>query len=200
MQQVEQSDNWFLFLYVLATAAGAGVGVNVLGSLAKEYTSHPPVLIIAAVLAGACIGLAQWLVLRHWIGMDGAWVVVTAIGGPAVLAIFVTPLLASLQLVVGALQWLTLRRYLPDAAWWIPVRLVAWLLAMVAGIAAGVALAAFGPSDPLPPGARGFRVSYLVAFGPAVFGAVLGLVTGVALRILIRKSRRAVNSGAPELL
>ena len=134
-------------VWVLVTAVGT---VLVSGSQIANYLYYgiqPLTMIALAVL--------QWLVLRRWIPKVGWWAPVTLaawMAGPAIgftaaeivselagmtlravsgierLPVLLTTLIAYalVGVVVGASQWLVLRRSLPKARWWIAALAVAW--------------------------------------------------------------------------
>lgn len=135
---------------------------------------------LGGLLAGAVVGAAQWPVLRHYLGIDATWIVVTASGlalGNAVGAVVtdagtsINDLLAIgvvAGISVGTAQWTLLRERLRYAGLWIPILAVAWPLGWTTTWSIGVN----------------------VSLGYAVFGPVGALVftaiTGVALLLMIR--------------
>ena len=126
---------------------------------------------------GALLGLAQWLVLRRYLLGMGWWVFATALGWIAGWGIVVsgaivpagTGLVTSVftgavfGLTMGIGQWILLRRRVNFAGM--------WLLLSVSGWSIGLA---------------GFLGSILV-------GAVVGVVTGLALDWLLRYPLTAYN-------
>jgi len=121
----------------------------VIGDIAREVVDLPG----GAFLAGAIVGGMQWLVLRAHVRQAGWWVLASAAGagltGLVVESLLVdTGLLdrvwllswgagvllmgATVGAVVGAAQWVVLRRWVRRAGWWV--------LASSAGVALGDAL------------------------------------------------------------
>jgi hypothetical protein len=192
------------------TAAGALTNGAVLGVRGGLLATNGAVLGVRGgllatpglvVLGLALVATLQWVVLRRalpgtswprWVaatlggqlaGTLAVGVVVMAplalglLGGPAgalgagglsVAARMITG--AVLGAVIGAAQWTVLRRRVADAHWWI------------AAVALANAAAAFVPA--VDAGAAGLVVPFLV--GRALYGAVLGAVTGGALAWLVR--------------
>ncbi len=97
---------------------------------------------------GAAIGAAQWLVLRRYVRGAGWWVLATMIGygvplvaGP-LLSFRKPPWLAGVSMfltfgvILGILQWLTLRGRVYQAGWWVAISILGWLAAYaLAGVA-----------------------------------------------------------------
>ena len=112
----------------------------------------------------------QWLLLRHQVSW-GRWWVVANIPGWAVGALVNLPWGLATGWIVGLvvagiMQWLLLRRQVSRAIWWLLVSLVAW----VAGV--------------------GISLTLPWCTGPcsgAMFGVVVGAMTGVALVWLLRR-------------
>ena len=88
---------------------------------------------------GAAIGLAQWWVMRKYLSRVGWWVLATLIGYAVPLSLgplipVREPWLAGLSVflmfgvILGILQWLTLRGRVQKAGWWIAVSVGGWLL------------------------------------------------------------------------
>jgi len=120
---------------------------------------------IAGFVAGAVIGIAQWLVLRRAIPLDGWWIAASALGLAGGLALGVAALgsgtaAGELALrgaitgaVFGVMQWLILRQYISTAGWWAPLIAAGWALGWTVTRLAGVDLsygwAVFGSSGAL---------------------------------------------------
>jgi len=100
-------------------------------------------------IAGALAGLYQWALLRKRLNGVGSWIPVTVAcwaGGTAIaygltkaqdsetLTEWLIFLLAATAggAILGAGQWLLLRRSLKRAQWWIPASALAWALAVPA--------------------------------------------------------------------
>ncbi len=135
--------------------------------------------ILAGLITGAVIGLAQWLVLRQAFDLSPLWIVATAIGMAAGLA-FGTGVLGTetvgtslliraviTGLTIGLAQWLLLRMHIPANGWWIVVIAVGWVIGWFTTRAVGVDL------TPL-----------WTVFGAS--GAIIfQILTAVALRLLL---------------
>jgi hypothetical protein len=105
--------------------------------------------LLAGAVSGAVIGAAQWLALRR-VGADVRWIVATAVGLAAGMAIGYAVFgygddvggMALLGAVsgagIGAAQWWILRGLLPASIWWIPATAVAWALGWTVTTAIGV--------------------------------------------------------------
>jgi hypothetical protein len=120
--------------------------------------------VVSGGIAGALAGLYQWALLRKRLSGLGGWIPVTVACWAAGTAIAygLTKAQASETLtewlifllaataggaILGAGQWLLLRRSLNRALWWIPASALAWALA--------VPLSKFMPLYSFPPGVIG---------------------------------------------
>lgn len=83
--------------------------------------------------------------------------------------------------ILGVPQWLTLRRYVPKAGWWVLANALAWMLGMVV-IFIGTS---FIPAEGITPPVALVLLVFVVAAGAAV-GAVHGLVLIWLLRLPLR--------------
>lgn len=114
------------------------------------------------------MGITQWLVLRPLFPQAGWWIPLSAGGWMLAWGISMAipvPLapfiIAGLAgLLMGSSQWLILRRWVPIAGWWIIVSLLAWVV---------------GLSD---------------FADPRLAGLVVGIITGLAIELLIRYTKR----------
>jgi len=77
----------------------------------------------------------------------------------------------ALGAILGAAQWLALRRHVPKAGWWIPANALAWMLGMVV-VFLGTS---FIPAEGITVPVALILLLFVVAAG-AVVGAVHGLV------------------------
>lgn len=180
-----------LFLAWLATSLGFPFG----GVLALSLAGPMDDVVSAALgglVAGAVAGTGQWLVLRHYLGIDVIWVVATASGlalgntvgvvltgaGTGIGDLLVTG--AAAGIAVGTAQWALLRERLRYAGFWVPVLAVAWPLGWTTTWSIGVD----------------------VSLGYAVFGAVGALIfaaiTGAALSLMVRSLSRAPATKSTE--
>lgn len=146
--QAETRSLLFLGLWLL-TFLGMPIG----GGLARLIVgpANTPVSgLLAGAIAGAAIGLAQWLVLRRAFDVNLVWIAATAAGLAIGSAVAQTLIGNSMDVApvalrglvsgafVGALQWLVLREVAPNAWIWFIVVAVAWPLAWSITRAVGV--------------------------------------------------------------
>ncbi len=158
----------FLVGSLLGATDGGWISGQLTGSLARVG------LVVGDLVFGACIGLAQWLVLRalHWRGLSAWWIALTAVGflvgarlGPIVsfrLATETTALAIVFGVVMGAAQGL--------ATWWLVRRMTArsflWILVMTMAWIVGESIA--------------FRLDFS-HWGVPMVGAAISAVTGLYL-------------------
>jgi hypothetical protein len=141
-------------------------------------------LALAGLAGGALIGLAQWLLLNPGVRGAGVWILTTAVGWVASLAL-VALVVTGLGhiwgrlaggvlggLVLGGMQWLALR---PEA------KRVQWLLMTVSGWTAAVALSLVLPSW----GWGMFREAILYVAVSGTVGLVLIGIVAVFGRVLL---------------
>jgi hypothetical protein len=145
----------------LAGAVGAAVMLVVGGAAgAATFILMAGALVVAALLEGTVVGLAQWWVLgrylpaltrRVWVlatvlGAIVAWMIGMTLGtlgadligsGNSTAALLFSAVLGP---VVGALlgmtQWLALRRHVERAGWWVLANALAWTAGMAVIFAA----------------------------------------------------------------
>lgn len=163
--------------WLLASAAGGAF----IGSMAA-----PTDFFWFLVMTGLVIGVAQWLVLRRYLPGAGWWILASAFGwflGSLVLMTtveIINPIADFLESVIrlgiwgsavtmilygtvlGAVQWLVLRRHTQRAGWWV--------LASVIGGAVGGAVGAACSEIPFGSAALTYGVAW------AGSGAVTGMV------------------------
>ncbi len=187
---IEQRAQWKLWLYWLgANLLGWTVGQVFYQSLGRFWGRWPLSLIVGAaalLLMGLTLGALQALVLFHRVLGVYAWIVATGFGlllgslaGIYFLLLYLNAPApfdwsglaqgALLGLVLGAAQWLVLRRSIERASWWVAANTVAWSLGFLAA-----SLLSGGPG------------SAASALSIAIPGAVSGALTGVALMWLLR--------------
>ncbi len=166
---------WWL-LGFLGFPLGGLLAFTVAGSVEGVVTGA-----IAGTLAGAVIGLAQWLVLRRYLGLGMWWIPATSAGlatgnaagalltsaGTGVGDLIVTGLTAGG--VVGLAQWALLRPHVHTAILWMPAVAMAWPLGWTVTWSAGVDVE------------RGYAV--FGATGALVFAAITGAVLWSLLRL-----------------
>ena len=185
----------FGLMWVFLSAIGWYIGF-VMGFLAGfapiELIGHTPLgeglaTCVWAIVLGAVVGIAQWVVLRERVPGAGRWVwasiaglaVAGGVGGAVVVAganadwgsLAAVLVVALGGAVTGILQWLVLRSQVSRAGWWVLASTVGWAL--------GVLVA-----STIPPGNNETGPLWALA----VTGAVLGVVTGGALVWLLRQS------------
>lgn len=136
----------------------------------------------AGLVEGACLGLAQWLVLRrifprlplrHWVlftavGAALAWVIGMGAGthAPALAppAVVLVAIIMAAGLVLGALlgaaQALALRRHIGGVGPWIFASALGWMI--------GLLFAFIGVAMTPEPGASLYNVAVMVACGAAM--------------------------------
>lgn len=175
-----------LFVMWLATSLGFPFGAVLALSLAGPMNDVVSAA-LGGILAGAVAGTGQWLVLRHYLGIDVIWVVATASGlalGNTVGVVLtgagtgIGDLLAigaAVGIAVGVAQWTLLRERFRYASLWVPVLMVAWCLGWTTTWAIGVDIS------------LGYPVFDTV--GALVFTAITGATLLVMLRNLSRVSR-----------
>jgi hypothetical protein len=175
---------WWFFLWWMLAFLGFPLGglltLVLVGSVDGVASGA-----LAGALAGAVIGAAQWLVLRRYLRVGPGWVLATALvvaigdavgalligAGTGIGALLITGLATGVA--VGLLQWWLLRGRVRVAGLWPPVVAIAWPLGWTVTWAADVDV----------------ERSY------AVFGStgalVYAAITGAAMRLMLRGSRRA---------
>ena len=191
-------------------AVNEGVGKAAFGAVGETLGLDEAV---GLAVAGASLGVAQWLVLRRQLSRAAWWVLAsivggalyggagravygavfgvvgvalgTAVGKPIGLIVFAAVFGAS----VGVAQWLYLRRKVSRAGWWVLATVVGSIAALAVGVSVGVVEGIGGPVfRAVFRAVRGGPVFGTVygAMGGAVFGVVFGAITGIALVWLSR--------------
>jgi len=82
--------------------------------------------------------------------------------------------------ILGAAQWLALRRHVPKAGWWIPANALAWMLGMVVVFLGTSFIPAEGITAP---------VALILLLFVVAAGAVVGAVHGLVLIWLLHQRR-----------
>lgn len=176
--------------------------------------------VLSGLIAGALVGLFQWLVLRRRIAGLGMWIPATAVGfGIDYLLkaiyfllrlsetsgfqeplqqpflpyfLFATPILGAL--FIGLSQWLVLRREIPRSGWWVLIMPVGTVLSRRF---AGVPPLLYGDLNSWI-----FRLATKTSIGVVpltkvayplpylVEGIVLGAIAGVVIVMLIRATKK----------
>lgn len=166
---------WFL-----ASIVGFGFGAILATGVSEAITF--------GIVLGATGGFMQWLVLRERVARSGWWVLASTLGFAAGTGAIGTAglsenyamagilMVAVFGVVGGILQWLTLRRQVARAGWWVLANILGSLVGLI-GVPAAVAIISANGN---------FDQSALV-FG-LLFGAGYGAITGAALVWLLRQS------------
>jgi hypothetical protein len=189
----------FWLWWVLASTAGFAVGSIVIfvgsfvGAMAGwmgRTGAIPGWMVGGVVVAGAAIGIAQWLVLQQQVSQSGRWILASTVGFtvgfivPAAMYIFdaysvgraVSGVVfgAVLGASIGIAQWFALRRHVSRAGWWV--------LASTVGSAVGGAFLAALVLDLIG------TVSLVLGLAMLVLSLVpYGAITGGAMVWLLRQ-------------
>lgn len=140
--------------------------------------------LVFGVVSGVIVGALQRVVLRSWVPGVQWWIPLTALAFGLVHAfndafpyrpLDIPVLLAADGVVLGALQWVALRRALPRSWVWLPAATIGWL----SGGLVSTTLLAQGASDPL--------VEVFVGWGSG--GIVMGLITGLVLLLQLGREK-----------
>ena len=158
-----------------AGAAAGGIGAGVLQWLVlRRQVARAGWWVLASSAAGAVVGVLL-LALGATVGFGVRWID----GGPETTGthslgdsvMFVV--LGLYGSILGALQWLVLRRQVDRAGWWVLASTVAWPVSIgVGGIGLGVVVAVTGAKLP----------AVAAALIPALYGAITGRVLVWLLR------------------
>ena len=161
------------------------------------YNTLWALVILVALLigqAGSVAAVFQWLILRPYVSRGIHWVPASAAGALLGLQIRGSLIASNLVYLIleGALlatvQWLVLRRQVVRAGWWIPTSALGWLIGALV-IFPGWTLWD-GVHDKL--NEEMARILFHV-IPPALAGLACGVVTGIALFLLLKRSRVAAN-------
>ncbi|HEX5836868.1 MAG TPA: hypothetical protein VFY26_03490 [Anaerolineales bacterium] len=175
--KTNRSSPRFLLLWILAFLSFpiAGLLANLMGAV-----TTPGIALLAGLIAGGTLGGVQWLVLRSQLALSRWWILATAVGMAAGLALGTAflgsetaggPLLwraAITGLCIGVAQWLLLRQVLPQSIVWIGVITLGWTLGWFITRGAGIDLS--------------YKWAVFGASGALTFQAL----TGLALTFLLR--------------
>ena len=148
MRPVKNSPRfWLLWVIAFLSFPVAGLLANRVGSV-----STPVVALLAGAIAGATLGLIQWLILRSRLSLPIWWIVATSVGlgvGLAISTIFLGSETAGNPLLwrglitgasMGLAQWLLLRPIVPQSIVWIVVVAVGWAIGWSVTRSAGIDL------------------------------------------------------------
>jgi len=184
-------DGFVWVQWVLASGLGGAVGFALAEAvlhILSEALSNAMTEIAIFGLIGAAMGTLQWLVLRRNLAQAGWWVAASAVGGTlfgiggasfgSEVQIHLAILYGLMGIILGALQWLVLRRQVSRSGWWMVGSLLGWALA--------VQVVQFVDRFELM---RGLPETIGLIIGSGLIGTVVGMVTGGLLVWLLRKSR-----------
>jgi hypothetical protein len=178
--------------WTLATAVGLVIGY-LPAALFVDQVDLGLARVIVPLLAGILIGLAQWLVLRNYVTESTDWVIHLAASWVLgyTVGLLIIDLLANtfigvifsyllFGIIIALFQWPILHREIP--------RIWVWVLANVIGWGLGAYLSQVTIASVFAD-----QVGSLVAItvvNMAVTGLVAGLITGVALVLIVREPER----------
>jgi hypothetical protein len=203
--------------WVLATVIAQiiSLGVLIAAHTILQLTASPNlygILLLAGVLQGSILGLAQWLVLRRYIRNVGGWLIATIVGAllawgvgslvdvlmtlfialsPKVAGAKTIALLegvfllgAGVGTIIGFTQWIVLERHIRQSFLWIFANTFAWAFGLV------IAFISVGMTQ-LNRFSRETIIAW-IATGTAM-GIVIGSITGITL-IWLLTSRQGHRS------
>ena len=163
----------FWLLWVFATIVGVVVGMAIFFAGIGAFPGVEAFLDIESdagfgaalgAIFGTAFGIGQWLVLRRHVGHIGAWVPLTTLTWSALWALNIAGVLGEgeglagkiveglghgliLGAFVGAAQWISLRKAVNGARWWIVINGICWSVSAAAGDASRVLLGDTGGAD-----------------------------------------------------
>ena len=185
------SIDWFVWLqWASASGLGGALGfalADAVLNLFSEALYRAMAEIVIFALLGTSMGTLQWLVLRRHFFQAGWWVAASSVGGTliGIIGVFygselqVNMVLAYglVGIILGALQWLVLRRRISRSGWWMVASLLGWALA----VSVVQSLDRLGLLSGLSE-----TVGFILGFG--LVGTVVGIVTGGLLVWLLWQS------------
>jgi hypothetical protein len=182
MAQDHLTISWRFWLYWALAFLGFPIGGLLANVLVGPITT-PVQAGLAGVIAGAILGVIQWLSLKGHIPVPIGWVLATSVGMALGLGISVAWFGSEMSgnellwraaitgISIGIAQWIVLRPILAQSAFWIAVIALGWVVGWFITRSAGIDL---NPKWP-------------------VFGATGALafqfLTGLALYFLLRSSQ-----------
>jgi len=173
-------------LWVLGQTIAGALGGTFSAALGAQGLNTPRGLANWAAF-GACLGIAQWLVLQIERRVTPLWAVASTLGW-AVFAYFQAVEAAGplgwivAGLAIGLLQWPILARRRKRAFWWFPVNALAWFVGGSIGYAAGLGMLQSGMS---------FASSWVL--GWSLVGLIGSAITGFALSRMPGKGTRLLS-------
>ena len=174
--------------WILALTIGAGIGGTLSAALGVQGLNTPGGLGNWAAF-GACLGIAQWLVLQKEARLSAFWPVASALGW-SVFAFFEAAKAPGplgwifAGLAVGLLQWPILSKRRRHAFWWVPANIAATFLGGSLALAAGVGMKGAGLSD-----------ASVWVLGWSLVGLFGSLITGFALSRMPLKQTASPPAG-----
>ena len=194
------SVDWFVWLqWAFASGLGGAVGFALADAVLDTFSEalyRAMAEIVIFGLFGAAMGTLQWLVLRRHFSQAGWWVAVSAVGGTLVgigaasygsrVKVNLVIVYGLVGVILGALQWLVLRRRISRSGWWMVASPLGWALAVLAVQSLDRLGLMRGLSE---------TIGLILAFGLA--GTVAGFVTGgLLVWLLWQSSGRPVVAAA----
>jgi hypothetical protein len=196
------SVDWFVWLqWAFASGLGGAVGfalADVVLQTFSEALYKAMAEIVIFGLLGAAMGTLQWLVLRRHLSQAGWWVGASAVGGTLVgiwgaaygskVKVDLVIGYGLVGIILGALQWLVLRRRISRSGWWMVGSLLGWALTVPVLRSLDRLGLMRGLSE---------TIGLILGFGLA--GTVVGIVTGgLLVWLLWQSSGRTVVAAAQE--
>ncbi|HEX8596889.1 MAG TPA: hypothetical protein VF952_00020 [Chloroflexia bacterium] len=169
----------------------ANTGVVGPGSGSRWFL--PVFLLVLGVLTGLCMAIGQAIFLETQVRVpDSHWVSLSTLGsGVGILvanlpyffgenprgnAVVAALLAGAGGALLGASQWLALRKASTLAVWWIPASALAWGAGQMAVFLVENIWPISGTSDPLPSGSDAAKMLGYPLIIPAVASVLLGVV------------------------
>jgi hypothetical protein len=196
------SVDWFVWLqWAFASGLGGAVGFALADAVLHTFSEalyRATAEIVIFGLLGASMGTLQWLVLRRHFSQAGWWVAASAVGGTLVgiggafygskVQVNLVIVYGLVGIILGALQWLVLRRRISRSGWWMVVSVLGWALA----VPVVQSLDRLGLM-------RGLSETIGLILGSGLVGMVVGIVTGgLLVWLLWQSSGRTVVAAAQE--
>ncbi len=175
------SVDWFVWLqWALASGLGGAVGFALADAVLNAFSEalyKAMAEIVIFGLLGAAMGTLQWLVLRRHLSQAGWWAAASAAGGTLVgiwgasyggkVKVNLVIIYGLVGIILGALQWLVLRRRISRSGWWMVGSMLGWALT----VPVVRSLDRLGPM-------RGLSETIGLILGFGLAGTVVGIVTG----------------------
>jgi hypothetical protein len=166
-------------------------------------------LTLLGATEGIVLGVAQWIVLRHYIRHSGWWILATSIGATIAwfAGLFVSTVLAiatvrsspsqqaalllpgimmqgvGVGILLGYAQWLVLQSHIRHQIW---LKTIGWLVANVAAWVLALFIAFMGTGQLESTSPFNLKTAMTAAITGGAMGAIVGTITGIALVWLIK--------------